>query len=208
MYVLAEQRRAAYGDIVHPGDIVLDCGANVGAFTKTALSKGAAVVVAIDPVPSNVDSLRRNFAHEISTGRVIICPKGVWDQTATLPMSIYRESALDSFVMSTRPEEATAPHQVLLPVTTIDKLVEELHLTQVDVIKMDVEGAERQALAGATRTLAKFRPRLAVATENLPDDVIVIPKVVHSTQPQYRVQEGACALLQFDRLAPEVLHFE
>ncbi|HSW48905.1 MAG TPA: hypothetical protein VLH09_01965 [Bryobacteraceae bacterium] len=51
---------------IHPGDIVLDCGANVGVFTREALKRGARLVVAIEPAPVNIECLRRNLAGEIS----------------------------------------------------------------------------------------------------------------------------------------------
>ena len=53
---LAEQQRRIYGtgdQAVKRGDIVLDCGANVGVFTRVALDAGAAKVVAIEPAPGS-----------------------------------------------------------------------------------------------------------------------------------------------------------
>src|SRR5271169_1384476 len=58
---LAEQATKVYGDGrdgVQPGDVVLDCGANVGVFTHEALADGARLVVAIEPAPENVECLR------------------------------------------------------------------------------------------------------------------------------------------------------
>jgi len=43
-FLLAEQETEIYGDVLHgvrPGDIVLDCGADIGVFTRTALFRGA-----------------------------------------------------------------------------------------------------------------------------------------------------------------------
>ena len=84
---LAEQERRIYmaGSVnVNAGDTVLDCGANVGVFTRVALAAGAKQVVAIEPAPDNVACLRRNFASEIAAGRVIVYPKGVWDKDDVL----------------------------------------------------------------------------------------------------------------------------
>src|SRR6478672_741846 len=62
--LLAQQQRKIYGDSasggVKPGDVVLDCGAHVGTYVKTALDAGAAKVIAIEPSPEALECLRRN----------------------------------------------------------------------------------------------------------------------------------------------------
>ena len=65
---------------VRPGDTVLDCGANVGAFARRCLKAGAGKVICVDPSPESVECLRRNFSAEIKDGRVIVCPVGVWNE--------------------------------------------------------------------------------------------------------------------------------
>ena len=77
--MLGEQERDVYGAGrgVRRGDVVLDCGANVGVFTRRALDDGARLVVAIEPAPDNIECLRRNFAQEVASGKVIIYPEGI-----------------------------------------------------------------------------------------------------------------------------------
>ncbi|HOQ45190.1 MAG TPA: FkbM family methyltransferase [Bryobacteraceae bacterium] len=190
---LAEQERKIYGTgerAVQPGDVVLDCGANVGVYTREALAAGAKLVVAIEPAPENIECLRRNFAEEIRAGTVIVYPKGVWDKDDVLTLNVDPTNpAADSFVM--HPENATPGPQA--PLTTIDKLVEELKLERVDYIKMDIEGAEQRALAGARNTIARFRPRLAISAYHLPDDPEKIPEAVFRAWSGYRMECGPCA---------------
>ncbi len=209
LFVLAEQVREFYGTgshSVHPGDIVLDAGANVGTFTRNALNKGARLVVAIEPEPQNVESLRRTYANEIAAGRVVVYPKGVWDKDDVLSMKIYPNSALDTFVMQERRETQDQPIEVKLPLTTIDKLVAELKLERVDFLKMDIEGAERNALRGGAETLRKWKPRMSIATENLRDDQQVVPEVVREIAPGYRHEFGGCSVVGFE-VRPDVVFF-
>jgi len=205
-YNLAEQDRRIYlagSVIVKPGDIVLDCGANVGVFTKVALAAGAKQVIAIEPSPDNVACLRRTFANEITAGRVIVYPKGVWDKDDILVLHVDpRNSARDSFVMEWK--EATVT--VNAPLTTIDQLVSELKLSRVDFIKMDIEGAEKRALAGAHGTLANYKPELAIATEHFSDDGEAIPLAVQRLASQYQVECGPCVDLGYE-VTPDVLYF-
>jgi FkbM family methyltransferase len=212
-FLLAEQKSGFYrreGHFVRKGDVVLDCGANIGTFTREALDAGARHVVAIEPGPVQVACLRRNFAREIAEGRVTIYPKGVWDRDDTLSMWVHDAGgAIDSFVLKERQEDGRrAPREIRLPVTTIDKAVRELGLATVDFIKMDIEGAERNALRGASETLQRHRPRMAIASENLPDDDRVLPAVVASIRGDYAVSSGECRYEGRWHARPHVLFFQ
>jgi FkbM family methyltransferase len=211
LYVLAEQLLRSYGDgrfRAQPGDIVLDCGANLGTFTWEALSAGAAKVIAIEPVPQNIECLERTFSEEIGAGRVVIIPKGVWHKEDTLEMYLYQNSVLDSFVLDQRPEEShRKPKKVPLPLTTIDRIVEELNLPRVDFIKMDIEGAERNALQGARSTVRSHHPRMSVAVENLEDDYLVVPETVANLSQNYRFTCGPCRQVGLLQTRPDILYF-
>jgi len=205
-YYLAEQRRKIYGvgeQDVQSGDIVLDCGANVGVYTRVALRNGAKLVVAIEPAPENIECLRRNFAAEISGGRVILYEKGVWDKDEMLVMRVDpQNSAADSFIIQR--EGAVETKQ--LPLTTIDKLVAELKLERVDHIKMDIEGAEQRALQGAHDTLARYHPRMSLASYHLPSDPEKMPQLIRQAWPEYKMECGPCAEAN-GHVRPDVLYF-
>jgi len=178
--ILGEQAVRIYGDDVsgvHAGDIVLDCGAHFGGFTRTALNAGARLVVSIEIAPENIEVLRRNFAPEIAAGRVIVYDKGVWDKDDTMVLERKNHTWADKVETS-----GTGP---TVGVTTIDKIVAELKLPTVNFIKMDIEGAERHALAGAVATMKSYQPRMAIAAYHEPDDVQVLQPIVRGAQPAY-----------------------
>lgn len=203
---LAEQERGIYfheNASIRQGDVVLDCGANVGVFAREALRREAGVVVAIEPSPVNIECLRRNFRREIEAGRVIVYPKGVWDQDAELTLHTDpHNSAADTFVM----DREDTHEAIQIPVTTIDKLVGELELGRVDFIKMDIEGAEVRALRGARQTLAKFRPKLALSVYHEPTDPVEVPKAVYAAWDGYRQICGPCLRAGW-RIRPDVFFF-
>ncbi len=203
---LAEMEQHIYGTaehFIHAGDVVLDCGASDGDFTRQALEAGAQTVVAIEITPSSAECIRRNLAGETVAGRVIVYPKGVWDKEDTMTLNVDdTDFAANSVVM--RPESSHPG--VLVPLTTIDKLVAELKLPRVDFIKMDIEGAEVPALSGAQGTIARFKPRLAIATEHKPDDEYTIPAAVRKIRADYQMECGPC-LEAKGHVRPDVLYF-
>lgn len=207
-YLLAEHewmsQRHPVSD-VRPGDIVLDCGAHVGVFTQQALDRGASKVVAIDPDPVQLECLRRNFADEIARGAVIVVPKGVWSSGGTLTLNVgVQNSGMSSLV------EETGGETIDVEVTTIDDLVRELGLERVDYIKMDIEGAEREALRGGLRTIAGFQPRILLETYHRPDDMDVLPQVLYSAYPGYTAYCGDCEFTSdpANRLVPHFMYWE
>lgn len=187
--LLVEEAADIYGADgyrVRAGDIVLDCGAYLGLFARIALRAGAERVIAIEVVPDDIECLRRTFHEEINAGRVIVYPKGVWGSEGFTPL--YLEGGADS-VLAPKPSARPGP---VVPLTTIDRIVEELELPRVDFIKMDIEGAEERALEGARRTLQRFKPRLAIATEHRPRQAESVTKVVLSARPDYERKVGLC----------------
>jgi FkbM family methyltransferase len=207
MSLLAEQDHRIYGrgdQGVHAGDIVLDCGAHVGTFTRVALKAGAKQVVAIEPAPANLECLRRNLAAEIAAGLVIVYPKGVWERNGTLTFHVEpHNSAGDSIVFD---EHEKHEGDFPVPVSSIDSLALELKLSRVDFIKMDIEGSERHAVAGAARVLREFRPRMALCTYHLPDDPVAVPRAVTSIVPDYKFDCGPCGEMDA-RIIPQTLLF-
>ena len=203
---LAEQERKIYGtgeQSVKRGDVVLDCGANIGVFTREALAAGAKLVVAIEPAPENLECLRRNLKHDIDAGRVIVYPKGVWDKNDMLTMRVDpKNSAADSFVI----QRDDMHDSIKLPLTTIDNLTAELKLDRVDFIKMDIEGAEPRALAGAKATLARFRPRLAISVYHTATDKVTVPQSIDAAWSGYKQECGPCSEHE-GRIFPTVYYY-
>jgi FkbM family methyltransferase len=207
-YDLAEQARSIYsygGAGVRPGDVVLDVGANVGLYTREALRAGAAKVIAIEPVPAVVECLRRNLSAEIAAGRVIVVDKGAWDKDDFLEMNVYPGNMAASTFAGERPGEQQV--KVRLPLTTLDRMAAELKLERVDFIKMDIEGAERNAVRGAAAIIRRDKPRMALCVYHKGDDPVVIPREVATIRADYRHNCGIC-LYEWRGVSPEVFFFE
>jgi len=169
--------------LIGRGDVVVDGGAHLGVFTRIAVLRGASRVVAFEPQPDLVTCFRRTFAKEIASGQVTMVAKGVWEKAGTLAF----DGAGLGFHAVDAQKSVTTTAGRLMPVTTIDATVVALGLERVDFIKMDIEGAERQALRGARRTLARWKPSLSICAYHRPDDAQAIPAVVRGARPDYHV---------------------
>ncbi len=167
---------------VHPGDVVIDCGAHIGGFTRVALRAGARTVIAIEPERANLLAFRRNFEHEIKTGQVLLVEKGVWDTAGKLPLHL--SSVGDSHSMVVPQNQGK---DETIEVITLDALVQSLKLPRVDFIKMDIEGAELKALKGAGRVLASYHPRLAISSYHQKGDPAAICSLVWQARTDYLV---------------------
>ena len=207
--IVAEQMMAAYS---HPGmpecrgEIVLDCGANVGIFTRQAVSRGAKLVVAVEPSHENAVCLQRNLASEIDEGKVILVRKALGDQEGELWLDTSNRANPGSWTVSSH----ASPQGQSVVVTTVDKIVEDLRLPRVDRLKIDVEGFELAALVGAQATLAKWQPSFVVAVEHGNEDaakVISAIRQIDDLGPRYRFHCGFHRCDEKRRLLPQIVYF-
>jgi outer membrane lipopolysaccharide assembly protein LptE/RlpB len=75
------------------------------------------------------------------------------------------------------------------------------------MIKMDIEGAEAEALKGSRHTLRTYHPLLAIATENKENDATTIPKQIVSYETSYVVTFSASQLQSDNGIRPTVAFF-
>ena len=203
--LLAQEERNIYGEGewgVQRGDVVLDVGAYIGTWTRQALARGAKKVVAIEPSPESVECLKRNLAAEIASGQVIVYPKGIWDSEGALTLFTTSTGVGNSFVEAASPGDK----KDAIPVTTIDRVADELQLPRVDFIKADVKGATERLLRGANGVITTFGPRIAVSTEEPVDDAGAIASLAAKIRPAYRMRCGPC-LLDGRQIYTDVLSF-
>lgn len=153
-------RRLAWGDfetvelafmrrVLRPGQIVLDIGANAGAFAITAARcvgpEGR--VFAFEPGLSELELLRRNLALNELTS-VTVVPKAVSDTSGTTRFAVSRDGAMSSLAVTRHPLQRIDSWREV-ETTSVDEFVAANQLQTVNFLKVDVEGAERLALAGA-----------------------------------------------------------
>lgn len=140
---------------IEEGDTIIDIGAYVGTFTLKALlavSEGGKVV-AVEPSPANMKYCKRNCRH---FPNVVFVQKVITDKVGRAKLYLSSGGACHSLIYPHK-------HSREVEATTVDSLVKDLGLAKVNLIKLDIEGANLMALAGAEETLKRSEVRLAVA---------------------------------------------
>ena len=155
----------AVADHLSPGATFMDVGAHIGYYSLKAATKVGpnGHIVSIEPNPQTLAKLRANL--EASNARIAsVWPVACAASESTLqlfaaPGSNTGESSLSKDNAS---QEGAAPVAYSVRARPLDDIVKEAKLDRVDVIKIDVEGAEFEVLKGAAKTLDDFRPALVV----------------------------------------------
>jgi FkbM family methyltransferase len=139
------------------GGVVLDVGAHIGCFTLAAARAHAAKIVALEPVPGNVECLRATIeANKIEGATVIPVAAGAAVGGCERATDGAHHARYSSVL-------AIGAQRVRAPVRPIDQTMGDLRLDSLDFVKIDAEGMEREVLAGARETISRHRPTLAVA---------------------------------------------
>lgn len=150
-----------FNRFVRPGDRVLDAGANIGFTALECLDAGAAHVVALEPVPTLFARLRQLESEQVTALQVAL---GKNSESAEMVLSTAHNqgSTLKQEMLDLHPS-VFGDHldRVRVEVTTLDALT--ATFGAFDIWKLDIEGAEVDALEGALTTLAKYPPRVIIA---------------------------------------------
>lgn len=164
------------------GDVVFDCGANIGLFANVAVQKGCKVY-AFEPMPdaiSYLQELKEEFGEQME-----ICPYALADQCGKAKFHVQNFDLLGASMLE---NHNTIDKDYEVDVTTIDAFVERQTIERVDYIKADIEGSERDMLRGAAKTIRAFHPKLSICTYHLPDDPKVLEALVKEIEPEYVIE--------------------
>jgi FkbM family methyltransferase len=146
------------------GDVVIDCGACLGEFTLYAAKAvgGSGRVVAFEPDSGYYDMLVRNIEAN-GLRNVTAINKGVWSSDGELAFTG------DPVRGYTFMRSGDDPASVSVSVVSLDAEAGRLGMRKVDFIKMDVEGAELEAIRGAGAILRQNDAAVAVASYHMVD---------------------------------------
>lgn len=146
--------------LLPPGGVFLDIGAHVGHYTLRA-SRIASKVIAVEANPDTAGRLRENLDLNGITG-VTVHNVAAWDSRAMLRLQDPNGQVRGG---STRVLPAGEPGPGTIPATPLDELL--AGESRIDLVKLDVEGADLHALRGMAATLARLRPVMIVEDHSI-----------------------------------------
>jgi len=133
----------------------IDCGAYTGDTIESFLRQGLDFeeIAAFEPDPAHYPTLCAG----LSARRATVFPCGVWDHMTQL-----------RFVSDDSASHIAAEGSITVQTLSLDQALPNF---APNYIKMDIEGAESKALAGAQGLISRYRPRLAISTYHKPRDL-------------------------------------
>lgn len=148
--------RSLLGPVLRTGMVAVDVGANIGWYT--AIFVGAAgpqgKVIAIEPLPANLSRIYRHIKLWNHPCNVCVVPAACGNIRGRTKLYLNKYHPGNTIIESkTRNHPAFNGTSMDVDVITIDSLLRELSLKQVDLLKIDVEGAELLVLQGAEEAL-------------------------------------------------------
>lgn len=176
---------------VREGDVVIDGGACEGLFSIYCLTKGA-TVVCVEPNPTMAEALKKTLHPWVEKGKAIVVQKLLGDEKGEAELYINLDNVAGSSTDEIRVKKSVESEIAVVKasIVTLDELVEELSLSKVDLVKLDVEGVERKVIVGSKKTIEKFHPKWSVACYHLKDDYPVLPNLLKSRNPSYEIGVG------------------
>lgn len=144
------------------GGTFIDIGANEGFYTVFAARRvgSGGAVVAVEPSPREYARLENNVAiNGLTNVKLARTALGARRGKAVLHVADPEHNGQNTLGDFGHAEVKAVDH-VQVDITQLDSLVQDSGLSTVDLIKMDVEGAELEVLKGGSATLERYKPTL------------------------------------------------
>ena len=158
-------------------EVFIDCGAfdgdNVESFLKLP-DMEYEQIIAFEPSSENFKLMEK----KLSNHKITLINAGVYSKDCELYLLEFQDGSVVSEVSTGAKEETK------VEVRAIDNLK---NLKKVTFIKMDIEGAEMEALKGAENTILRDKPRLAISIYHSDEDMLRIAEWIHATVPEYKL---------------------
>jgi FkbM family methyltransferase len=162
---------------------IFDAGAGEGFFTAYALGRTSGPVFAFEPILELKTALIETFKNDYERGRFKMISAGLGKEERTMQLSLNFCHPCDASISNDVNFENRQ-----IEIVTIDEIVASEALSGPGFIKMDIEGAEMDALKGATVTLKNLKPNLAIAVYHEYENGFECAEIIKKANPNYTIE--------------------
>jgi len=144
-----------------PTDTIIDGGANQGIFALAFASLSKKIkIFSVEPFKYCHEILKKNLKINLFKNITII-PKVLSNKIASHQLDYSKSNVSASIVRDFGGDKTLTIYS-----TTIDEIVSKYKLKKIDLIKLDIEGAELAALQGGSKSIKKFIPKIVLECNN------------------------------------------
>ena len=181
-----------------PGWVVVDVGAFIGLYTLKAarLVGNNGIVVSLEPFTEHYTLLRRNLALN-SLHNVIPLRLGLAGSSGTRRLYITKDTINSTIVRGYAERMGGVEKIEIIRVISLEYLLNILKLKRVDLLKLDVEGAELEVLKGSEGILRRgIVKRIIVETHKEITDIQILSRTLEKLGFNVLIYSDAEAPLQ------------
>ena len=158
-------------------EVFVDVGAFDGLSTKQFLEWSGNEHKRIyiwEPNPQNMERCKDNLKNIVQEEKCVFIDKVSWDKMGTIS---FAENGILSGV------DKSGKRTVMC-----SSIEHELYDDDIPTfIKMDIEGAELQALCGCSEVIGRYRPKLAISVYHKKEDIVDLPRLILSFNADYKL---------------------
>jgi len=182
-----------FGSRISNGDVVLDCGANIGLFALYAQSKigPTGKIVCIEPIPETyallIGNLQKN--RSIEPQQFVPLNLALSDKVETRLFMYSEERSASATACPERFGIAKGTgdsyKKMNISCTPMDAIVFDDLKMKIDFIKLDVEGMEKEVICGGRQTIRSFKPKFVISPHF---DAREIIRSLKKIRPDYKIR--------------------
>lgn len=167
---------------------IIDGGCCEGYFSLFSFNKNPSCkVIAFEPLKEIEIALNKTFANEIHEKKFILEQKAIGANQGIIQFQFNSTHLCDS-CSSKELNENDKSTSYDVNVVSLDSITDVYDLNQNGIIKMDIEGAEMNALTGARELMRKHKPKLAIAVYHDYENALKCRDIILNANSEYTVE--------------------
>ncbi|WP_144678204.1 FkbM family methyltransferase [Desulfitobacterium sp. LBE] len=174
---------------LHSNEVFIDGGCYIGdtvqEFTRQLRIKNTGGHKHIYSFEPDIEAYNKALNNLGEIENIDLFCKGLW--SCDTELKFYSDGGNGSSTFANR------VNTISVPVISLDSFLgDKPHGELPTFIKMDIEGAEKEALMGAQKIIREKHPKLAICAYHKPEDIYELPKLIYDIDPTYKFYLHQC----------------